>query len=468
MTNMTGCRILYEKLRFRIIRAARFASLHTMRYTLALLALPMLAAQRPNFTEDVAPIVFAKCAACHRPGEAAPFALLTYEDVRKRGPMLASVTKARVMPPWHADEGWTKFRDERRLSEAEILTLQTWVKSGMPEGPQAKLPKLPDFPQGWQLGKPDVVLTMERGFEVPADGPDIYRNFVLKLNLPEDKWVKAIELRPSARSVVHHVLYFLDSTGAARKKDGADGKPGFAGMTAGVARGGSLGGWAVGASPRRLPQDLALPLPKGSDIVLQSHFHPTGKVETEQTTIGLYFADKPPSRTLTGVQVPALFGFGAGIDIPPGEADYRIRDSFTLPVEVEVFGAGAHAHYLAKTMRLTATLPDGTSKAVLGINDWDFAWQDQYYFEQPFRLPKGTRVDVEIRYDNSAANPRNPSNPPQRVKWGEGSFDEMGSMSLIAVPASESDLAELRQALQKHRQAALGGRIRQGVGQLLR
>lgn len=151
MTNMTGCRILYEKLRFRIIRAARFASLHTMRYTLALLALPMLAAQRPNFTEDVAPIVFAKCAACHRPGEAAPFALLTYEDVRKRGPMLASVTKARVMPPWHADEGWTKFRDERRLSEAEILTLQTWVKSGMPEGPQAKLPKLPDFPQGWQL-----------------------------------------------------------------------------------------------------------------------------------------------------------------------------------------------------------------------------------------------------------------------------------------------------------------------------
>ncbi|MBX9600400.1 MAG: hypothetical protein K2X35_05330 [Bryobacteraceae bacterium] len=459
---------LYENLRFRVIPERAIASLPAMRITIALLALPLVAAPRPTFTEDVAPIVFSKCAACHRPGEAAPFALLSYDDVKKRGPMLAGVTKARLMPPWHADEGWAKFRDERRLSEAEIATFQNWVKSGMPEGPQSKLPKLPEFPRGWQLGKPDLVLTMERGFEVPADGPDIYRNFVLKLNLPEDKWVKAIELRPSARAVVHHVLYFLDNTGAARRKDGADGKPGFGGMTAGVARGGSLGGWAVGASPRRLPEDLALPLPQGSDIVLQSHFHPTGKMETEQTTIGLYFADKPPSRTLTGVQVPALFGFGAGIDIPAGEADYRIRDSFTLPVDVDVFGAGAHAHYLAKTMRLTATLPDGTSKAVLGINDWDFAWQDQYYFEQPFRLPKGARVDVEIRYDNSTANPRNPQNPPQRVQWGEGSFDEMGSMSLIAVPARESDLAELREALQKHRQAAISGRIRQGVGQLLR
>ncbi len=419
-------------------------------------------AAAPNFTEHIAPIVFKNCTGCHRPGEAAPFTLLNYDDVKKRGALIAAVTKNRVMPPWHADQGYAAFRDERRLSDEQIATFAAWVKAGMPEGPKAKLPELPKFPEGWQLGKPDLVLTMNQAFEVPADGPDIYRNFSLPIALPEDKWIKAIELRPSARRVVHHVLYFLDTTQAARKLDGKDGKPGFSGMSsARVAAGGGIGGWAVGASPRFLPEGLAHPLPKGADLMIQTHFHPTGKAEREQTTIGIYLTDKKPERMLTGVQVPALFGVGAGLDIPAGERNYKIKDSFTLPADIEVFGAGAHAHYIAKTMHLTATLPSGETKTVLAINDWDFAWQDQYYFEKSFILPKGTKVEVELTYDNSEQNPRNPQSPPKRVQWGEGSFDEMGSMSLIAVPADAKDTALLRAELQKKRDEAIRNAMKQ-------
>ena len=421
-------------------------------------------AAAPNFTEHIAPIVFKNCTGCHRPGEAAPFTLLNYEDVKKRGALIAAVTQKRVMPPWHADKGYAAFRDERRLSEEQIATFAAWVKAGMPEGPKAKLPELPKFPEGWQLGKPDLVLTMNQAFEVPADGADIYRNFSLPINLPEDKWIKAIELRPSARRVVHHVLYFLDTTQAARKLDGKDGKPGFNGMTnARVAAGGGIGGWAVGASPRFLPEGLAHPLPKGADLMIQTHFHPTGKVEREQTTIGIYFTDKAPERMLTGVQVPALFGVGAGLDIPAGERNYKIKDSFTLPADIEVFGAGAHAHYIAKTMHLTVTFPTGETKTVLAINDWDFAWQDQYYFEKSFILPKGTKVEVELTYDNSDQNPRNPQSPPKRVQWGEGSFDEMGSMSLIAVPADAKDTDVLRAEIQKKRSEALRNAMKNRV-----
>src|SRR5262249_22205228 len=163
-----------------------------------------------------------------------------------------------------------------------------WSETAMAEGDPAKLPKLPEFPEGWQLGKPDLVVRMDRSFAVPADGPDVYRNFVLPLNLPEDKWVTAVEVRPSARKVVHHVLFFLERSGTARKLDGQDGQTGFRGM--GFRRTGGLGGWAVGATPRKLPEGLAMPLPKGSDLVLQTHFHPAGKADEEQTTVGLYFA----------------------------------------------------------------------------------------------------------------------------------------------------------------------------------
>jgi mono/diheme cytochrome c family protein len=417
-------------------------------------------AEAPTFTADVAPILYANCVTCHRAGEAAPFALITYADAQKHGKQMAKVTASRYMPPWHAAHGFGEFADERRLTDEQIKTIGDWFAAGMPEGDPKRLPPPPKFSDGWHLGTPDLVLKMPAGFQVPASGPDVYRNFVVPSGLADNKWVRAIEFRPSARKVVHHVLFAYDATGAAAKQDGRDGRPGFGGMgsagVGGIAGGtGPLGGWAVGATPQFLPDGVALSLPKGADVILQMHFHPTGKPEVEQATIGLYFADRAPERRLWSVQIPALFGFGAGIDVPPGASDYAIQDSFTLPVDVRVYSINAHAHYLAREMKATAALPDGSNQPLLWIPDWDFAWQDRYSYKTPVLLPKGTRVDARIVYDNTDGNPHNPQSPPVRVQWGEQSFDEMGSVILAVQAVRKEDEPALQAALAERMRAAI-------------
>lgn len=446
-------------------------------------ATPTATQGSPNFSEHVAPIVFNRCATCHRPGEAAPFSLLSYEDVRKRGKLIASVTQSRYMPPWLGASEMGPFRDDRRLTDAEIRTIQEWVQAGMPEGNPSKMPKVPIFTPGWQLGQPDLIVSMPEAFEIPADGPDVFRNFAIPLNTSSDQWVRAVEFRSSAKAS-HHALFFLDQTGEARKADAADPRPGFVGMNflgAGAAARGAvgqrqgrgalallggrlgLGGWAVGGSPSGLPEGLARPLPKGSDLILQMHFHPTGKVEREQATVGIYFAEKPPTRTLTALQLPPVFGALAGIDIPAGEKGYTISDSFTLPIDAEVISAGGHAHYLAKQMHMTATLPNGQTQELFYIPDWKFNWQERYYFSKPVRLPKGTRLDVTVSYDNTTGNPNNPSNPPKRVTFGEQSTDEMGALTIEMVPVKEADLPTYTAALQEHVQTAVVNLIGRGL-----
>jgi mono/diheme cytochrome c family protein len=426
--------------------------------------------RRPvTFSEDVAPIIFTQCASCHRPGEAAPFPLTSYAEVRPMGRRIASVTASRTMPPWKA-EGDYAFKDARRLTDVQIATLRQWVLDGMLEGDRGKLPPLPHFTQGWQLGKPDLIVSMPEPFEVPADGPDIYRTFVIPLNLDQDAWVRAIDFRPSARAVVHHSLFFVDTTGAARERDARDPGPGFAGgMGAGIGgrrrRGGApggdrdatagIGGWAVGGRALQLPAGLAYFVPKGSDLLLSTHFHPSGEVQHERSTVGLYFAAAPPTESFAGIQLPPVFGVFSGIDIPAGDAAYTISDSFVLPVAVKAFGAGAHAHYLGKSFTLTATFPDGTKKTLIGIPDWDFSWQEQYLYTDFVPLPAGTRLDAVITYDNSAGNRRNPTRPPKRVTWGEQSTDEMGSVGLRVVAANPADLPRLQQAYAAHLREAM-------------
>jgi mono/diheme cytochrome c family protein len=454
-----------------------------------LLALPVVFAgpapapqqvQNPiTFSEHVAPIIFNRCASCHRPGEAGPFSLLSYDDVRKRGKLIATATQKRYMPPFHGSSDMAAFRDDRRLTDAEIRTIQSWVEAGMPEGDPRRTPPLPKFTPGWQLGQPDLVVRMNEAFEIPADGPDVFRNFAIKLDLPEDKWVQAIEFRSSANAS-HHALYFLDQTGAAMKADEADPRPGFSGMNfagggvlarargdagAGTGLGAArLGGWAVGAAARRLPEGLARPLPKGSDLILQMHFHPTGKIEREQATVGFHFASAPPKRTLTALQLPPVFGALAGIDIPAGEKSYVIKDSFTMPIDVDVIGGSGHAHYLATEMHMTATLPDGRKQELFGIPNWQFNWQEGYYFAEPVRLPKGTRLDVEIAYDNSSANPNNPNTPLKRVRWGQQSTDEMGAVTIEIVPVAERDRLIYADAVREHLQKALRGAVTNALG----
>jgi hypothetical protein len=437
-----------------------------------------------TFSQHIAPIIFNNCTTCHHPGESVPFTLMNYDEVKRRGKTIVAVTERRYMPPWHGASEMGHFRDERGLTNEQIGMIKTWVDNGMPSGDLSKAPAAPKYTDGWRLGTPDLVVKMERPFEVPASGPDIFRNFAIKLNLNETKWVKAIDFRPSAR-VSHHALFFLDPTGEAIRLQSQQKESGFAGMSflagnLGGGRGleallnranqpaqdtgtqnvfGGLGGWAVGAVAHPLPDGLARPIAAGTDLVLQMHFHPTGKVESEQATIGIYFADKPPVKTLSAVQMPPVFGVFSGINLSPGTKNFIIRDTFVVPVDVDVISMGAHAHYLATRMTMKATLPgSGTAKVLAAVPKWDFNWQERYTYKQPIRLPRGTRLDVEIEYDNSADNPNNPRNPPQQVWWGQQSFDEMGAVTLELVAANETDLPTFRAAVVLHTvEAALAG-----------
>ncbi|HEX4612008.1 MAG TPA: hypothetical protein VH092_27675 [Urbifossiella sp.] len=415
------------------------------------------APERVTFAEHIAPLVYAQCADCHRPGQVAPFPLLSYADARRHARTSLRVIRDREMPPWQPESGHGEFRGERRLTEAQIALFERWVAAGTPEGDPAQAPPPPTFRGGWQLGTPDLVVEMERPFAVPADGPDVYQNFVLPLKLTEDKWVAAVEFQSTAPVTVHHVLFFTDNSGRGRKDEerarAKSGQPGFPGM--GFRPTGSLGGWAVGATPVRLPDGLALPLPKNADLVLQTHFHPSGKAASEKLTVGLYFAELPkgklkPERTLHRLQLPPVFGLFSNVDIPAGKADFRVADSFTLPVDVDLVGAGAHAHYLGKTLKTSAALPDGGKRSLFSIRDWNFNWQGQYLYKDFVRLPRGTILHGEVTWDNSAANPRNPHTPPVRVRWGEASGDEMGSVSLMLVAANEADSDRLRTAIRLH------------------
>ena len=420
-----------------------------IRTTLLLLATAaaMQASSGPTFNREIAPLLHKNCAECHRPGEAAPFSLITYEDAKKKSATLAKAVHNRVMPPWKPEPASFPYRHDRRLTDEHISLIEAWVKAGAPEGNPAEKPTPPNFSSAWRLGEPDLIVEMPRGFSMPADGPDIYRNMAVPLNISEDKWVTAIDIRPSARAIVHHLLYFADPKGKAHEKNVGD-QPGWTSMKP-PGQAVALGGWAVGGQPSFFPENLALKVPAKSDLVVQYHFHPSGKPEVEKSVIGLYFAKEPPKRTLTRIQMPPHYSLFSGLDIPAGEKDYVIKDSYTLPVAMDAVGVSAHAHCIAKVMKMTATPPNGETKTLMLINDWDFAWQDRYYFKDLQPFPEGTRLDVEIHWDNSADNPRNPSNPPVRVQWGEETKDEMGSISLIAVPAQESDLGKLRESIRE-------------------
>ncbi|HEY3441502.1 MAG TPA: hypothetical protein VGK29_12145 [Paludibaculum sp.] len=419
----------------------------------------ILPAATPNFSEHIAPIIFNNCTTCHRPGEAGPFPFTSYEEVAKRGKMIAAITKARTMPPWQAEKTAYPFANERTLTAAQIDLIQEWVRAGMPRGNAALQPPLPKFPQGWELGKPDLIVKMSKSFRVPAEGTDIYRHFAFPIGLPEDKWVRAIEFRPGARSVVHHALLYFDTAALWPTLDGKDGKAGFDEYNSPVAKRQRVATWAVGSNPRTYPEGIAVKLPKGADLVVQTHFHPTGKEEDEISTVGIYFADAPPAKTWTELQLPYFFGIGAGIDIPAGDPAYTVTESITLPVDVEAFAGFAHAHFLGKEFRLTAVLPSGQTQNLLWVKKWDFAWQTIYNFQDRVSLPKGTKLTARIVWDNSTANSANQFNPPRAIRWGEASTDEMGSITLDIVPARETELPALTAALRQHRQMTDASRV---------
>jgi hypothetical protein len=409
------------------------------------------ATQPVSFTRDVAPILYKRCVSCHRPGEVAPFSLVSYADAAKRAPLIAQVTASRYMPPWKPAPGYGDFEGSRGLTQAEIETLQRWAGAGAPQGNPADLPPLPAATTP-KLDRPDLVLRMPAPFSIPADGPDLYRCFVIPLGLTADRYVDSIEFRPGNAKVVHHALFFADRSGVARKKEAEPGAGYECFGAPGFLPGAGLGGWSPGSPPIRMPDGVAAVLNRKSDLVLQLHFHPTGKPETEQASIAFSFTDQPPWRRLVDIPLGSR-----NIDIPPGEKAYKVTDHFTLPVDIDAIGIIPHAHYLCKDMKGVARLPDGSTRWLLWIRDWDFNWQEHYRYRQPIRLPEGTRLELEFTYDNSAENPRNPNRPPQRVQWGPGSADEMAGLHVQALAAHESDFAELTQALWGKLMRSVGG-----------
>ena len=393
---------------------------------LFLLLVPVAALGQVTFSKDVAPILFSKCAQCHHPGGSAPFSLMTYREARSHATQIALVAKTRVMPPWKADPTGPSFVGLDPLSATDIAILERWVADGAREGNRDDLPEPPEWRGGWQLGTPDVIVTLPAPFVLPADGPDVSRVFVLPLPGETQRYVRGIEFRAN-NPRIHHANIRVDATSASRELDEQDAEPGYDGIIvrSAVYPDGHFLGWTPGQAAPLLPPGLAWTLAPRSHLVVQLHLVPSGKPERIQPSIGLYFTDEPPSRTPVMLRLS-----NQQIDIPAGEANYVAADAFVLPVDVEVLAVQPHAHYLAREVTGFATLPDGSSRTLISIGDWDLRWQHVYRYKTPVSLPKGTTISLRYRYDNSAANVRNPANPPVRVPWGQQSHEEMGDLWL--------------------------------------
>jgi hypothetical protein len=410
-------------------------------------------AAAPTFSGDVAPIMYAKCVACHRPGEVAPMSLITYKDVRPWASSIREKVTSRVMPPWHADRQYGAFRNEQSLSQHEIDTIVKWVSAGAPEGNPSRMPALPKFPEGWQIGTPDVVFEMPAAYSIPAKGEIAYQYFEVPTNFTEDRWMQAGEVRAGDRAHVHHIIVYVKEPTATPRPNImvnrpiiAAGAPAAAAAPATappaaaapaaprraaprvettnaspVARTGDqmLVNWAVGEDAPMFLPGMAKRIPKGSSLVFQVHYTTNGTPGTDQSRIGLIFAKEPPKREVrTGMILNPLFA------IPPGAGNHEIQAEATFTEDVNVWSMHPHMHLRGKDMTYTATYPDGRSEIVLRVPKFDFGWQTDYWLAKPLMLPKGSKLHVSAHYDNSTANRHNPD-ATATVRWGDQTWEEM-------------------------------------------
>jgi len=389
-----------------------------------------------TWSKDVAPILYHNCTTCHHPGGAGPFSLLTYADAKRWGAQVVKVTQSRYMPPWLPEPGHGDFADNRRLSDADIVKLRRWFDGGMVEGELRAAPKAPTYDSTWQMGKPDLVLKQAQPFTLAAGGTDVFRNFVFPYPLKESHYVRAMEIRPGAPQVVHHANVLIDRTGSFRQQHPTDWKAGIPGMEILLDAGNTFDPdshflfWKPDTPALVEPEGMPWRLDSGNDLILNIHLKPSGKAEVIDTEIGLYFTDKPPTKQPMLLQLDR----DDALDIPAGDKSFVLEDSLTLPVDVEALGVYPHAHYLGKDMQAWAILPNGQKKWLVWIRDWDIDRQSVYRYREPVQLPKGTVLHMRYLYDNSAANPRNPHDPPIRVRAGNRSEDEMAHLWLQVLP----------------------------------
>jgi tetratricopeptide (TPR) repeat protein len=394
----------------------------------------------PTFNRDVAPILHANCVTCHRDGQhAVPFPLMAYADAEPRAERIARMTAARRMPPWLPDPVEPHFIGERRLTDAQIDVLQRWARAGAPEGDATDRRPPPTFATGWQLGTPDLVVTIERPYRLDPVGHDVFRSVVVRVPITEDRFVRAVEFDPG-HAPVHHAIIRVDETDGSRRIDGLDGQPGFEGMPGLDVKSpeGHFVGWAPGRGPNVAPDGMPWRLAKGTDLVVELHMLPGKEPVSVQPEIALFFADRPPTRE------PVVFVMGSkALEIPPGAQDYAVNDSYTLPVDAELLMLYPHAHYLGKDMQVHATFPDGRHQTLLHIREWSFQWQQDYRYAAPLMLPRGTTLTMRFTYDNSAENRNNPAKPPRLVTFGPQSNDEMANLLLQFVTKTAADSARI-------------------------
>lgn len=410
--------------------------------SMALVALPtLLAAQTRTVTfhEDVMPVLQKRCQSCHRPGEAAPFSMLTYKDARPWAASMKRAVASRHMPPWHADPTVGHFGNDRRLTEAEIDTIARWADGGAPEGDPKKAPVALTFLDGWNIGQPDKVFEMPEPFEVPAQGKIDYQWVVLPTGLEKDTWIEGVEVRPGDRSVVHHVIAFYRKPGSKWLVDAKPGIPtpkGSGDSEAGMSDG-AIGGYVPGLPADKLPPGRAVLLPAGSDIVLQVHYNATGKATTDRTKVGIVFARKDV------VERSFQIGLANGsFVIPPGAADYPVHAEITLDSDVRVIGFTPHMHLRGKSFEYRAMLPDGSREVLLRVPKYDFNWQLTYDLAEERVFPKGTKFEATATFDNSSGNKFNPD-PAASVRFGDQTWDEMMVGFINIAIAPNQDLSKL-------------------------
>ena len=390
------------------------------------------AAKSPTVTyhRDVLPVLQAGCQGCHRPGQAGPFSLLTYAQAAKWGEDMLGEVKARRMPPWKpAQRG--RFANERTLTDAQVRILARWVEEGMPEGNPKDAPPPATFSDEWKLGKPDLILEAKTDVVIGPKGRDAFHCLVFPTDFKEDRHIAAVEVRPGNPRVVHHTVQVIDTRkrtpGLLKRRGGktslGDDGPGYwsrmgFGFLPDPSNG--LGGWAPGLVPQKLPAGVGQLLPRGSDIVMQVHYHRTGKVERDRTRIGIHFQKGPVKGHFQAMPVPGLF-----FTIPAGQKAVKVASSWRITEEMTLHYMVPHMHLLGKSIELSAQLPGQKEETLISIEEWDYDWQEMYQLRKPKRLPKGTVLRVRATFDNSAGNPRNPSDPPVTVRFGEQTTHEM-------------------------------------------
>jgi mono/diheme cytochrome c family protein len=369
----------------------------------------------PTFTKDVAPIFYKSCVECHRPTMFAPMSLVSFDEARPWARSIKQRVVARTMPPWGADPAHGVFKNDPRLSDADIETIAKWVDAGAPKGDDKDLPAVPQFADGWMIGKPDAIFAMEEEFTIPATGAVPYKYFRVPTGLTEDKWIQAIEIKPGARAQVHHVIAFTQPAGAPLKPGGELGPTNIGGVTP------NKPGLVFEPGVARL-------LRGNSDIVMQMHYTTNGTETRDRTEVGIVYAKQPPTKTAGGGMA-----LNARFVIPAGDPNAEVKATSTLSRDITLTAMTPHMHVRGKDMIYIAHYPDGTSETLLSVPKYDFNWQLTYMLETPKVLPKGTQVEVIAHFDNSPNNKFNPD-PTKDVRWGDQTWEEMmiGFFSTIA------------------------------------